>query len=323
MKRYYKYILSILAVVGIVGCMELVSLIHPDSAPVNSEIEVVANIKVKLDVGPRTTLVCGILAPVSWNLAQNATITYSSADMPSGAISGEPMRVATDADVAPDGKPWAQTMNEKLGYRGNYEPVEWVAFIAVNPQTWNQNDSFSGTVNIKFKTGGENIKTKLSYFIGNALDGVNNDPQYYLIADKLFETTGGSNPTIDYTTPKICTITPKYYTWEDIVAFNFDATIKVDNNDSALKGATEVYFQAEATYDNGQKTSTVTEISPKTKMVKKDTDKWIIYMYPHEFFNIPAGTKIEKIAFYMVNADKTVVVKLPDGTDFSIGEHDK
>lgn len=323
MKRYYRYSAYALLTLLAAACMELVSMTQPDSAPINTGVDAQINIKVKLDDGPRTTLIVGMLAPVSWNVGQNAVVTYSSTDMPGGAITNQPMRLAVGADAAPDGKPWAQSMNDQIGYRGNYEPVEWVAFIAQQTHTWNKNDEFTGTVDVHFTTGGENLKTNLVYFIGNAKDGVNSDPQYYLLAEKVITTTGGEGPTIDYTLPKMCTMTPEAFTWEDIICFNYNATIQVDGDDSPLKGAEEVYFMGRATYDGGQEV-VIDQISKKTRMNSVEKDKWFLHMYPHEFFGIPAGKKIEKISFYMVNADKSIVVKIPGSDEeFMLPENNK
>ena len=44
---------------------------------------------------------------------------------------------------------------------------------------------------------------------------------------------------------------------------------------------------------------------------------------PHESFGVPAGVKIDKVSFYMVNADKSIEVKMPDGEEFSFPENDK
>lgn len=306
----------------VAACMKIVEFNHPDSAAVNSEVE--ANIKVKIDVDKdidiRTTFVMGVLAPTSWNMSENMTITYSSNNMPGeGAVSNLKMRLATASDLT-EGKEWNTVMTEKLGSRNNYEPVEWIVFIAEKDHLWKGGDSFEATINIKFKTGEDNIKTNLSYFIGNAEDGVHNDNQYYLLKDHIFETTGGSNPTIDYTMPKISYITPQKYTWEDIVRFNFDATIEVDGEESPLKDAEEVYFIASATYNDGNTSVSVGETSTKTRMIKNGNNRWFLYMYPHEYFSIPAGTKIDKIEFYFTNKDKTIKVAMPNGNDFTFFE---
>ena len=116
-------------------------------------------------------------------------------------------------------------------------------------------------------------------------------------------------------------ITPDAFTWEDIVAVNFDPTIQVDGEDSPLLNADEVYMMAEATYNSGANKVTVDEISSKTLMTKFDS-VFKLYIYPHEFFGIPAGTEIEKITFYFVNKDKSIEVKNPStGEPFTADEN--
>lgn len=318
MRRSINFLIIIVLAAIVVACMEIIKFTHPDSAEVNTVVDASMEIKIDVnaDIDQRTTLLVGILAPASWNLSENATITYSSPNMPGeGAVSNLKMRLATPSDLS-EGKEWKVLMTEKLGNRNNYEPVEWIAFIAEKDHLWKGGDKFEGTINFKLKTGSENIRTNLSYFIGNTQDGVHDDNQYYLLQNKLFETTGGDNPLIDYTMPKIAYMTPQKFTWEDIVRFNFDATVKVDDIDSPLKDASEVYFMARATYNNGASTVVVDEISTKTHMQSEGENKWFLYMYPHEYFAIPAETKIEKIEFYLVNKDKSIEVKLPDGGEF-------
>ena len=323
MRKYIKYIAAAIIAVVIAGCMEFLSVNHPESAAVSSLVNASFNISVEIDPelgDTRGTILVGVLAPVSWNPQDNIVVTYSSADMPGGPVENMPMRLATDADLDPDKKIWTNVMTEKLGTQGNYEPVKWVAFISETKHNWNPGDKFTGTVNVSFKTGSENLKTNLAYFIGNTQDAVNSDPKYYLLHKQPFETTGGTNETIDYTAPKICFVSPDAFTWEDIVAINYDHRIQIDGKDSPLYDADAVYLIARALYDGGQET-TVDNISAKTLMVKKD-NVWKLYMYPHDFFGIPAGKKIEKIYFSFTNADKSVIVKNPvNGEEFTVAEN--
>ncbi|WP_265440000.1 DUF4961 domain-containing protein, partial [Klebsiella pneumoniae] len=111
---------------------------------------------------------------------------------------------------------------------------------------------------------------------------------------------------------------------EDIVAMHYDATILLDGQTTPpLKGVDKVYLMARALCDNSTKEVVVDQIGEKTLMKASGKDKWMLYMYPHEFFGIPAGTKIDKVSFYMVNADKSIEVKLPDGSEFTFAEKNK
>lgn len=322
MKRYYRY-LTIAALAALVaGCMEFLSINHPEAAPVNTGVDATFDVKIKIaeNIGNRTTPVIAMLAPAAWQIAQNAVITYTTSDG-SGVME---MRLATGADVEPKtGGTWAAALKSRLGQKGNYEPVEWVAFIASTQHNWVDNDEFTGKITVRFTTGSENLKTNLAYFIGNTQDGVHDDPQYYLLHEQPFETTGGSNATIDYTLPKMCSISPENFTWEDIVAINYDAAIQVDGVDSPLKGADEIYLMARASYNGETQESVVDQVGKKTLMTKNGRDKWMLYLYPHEFFGIPAGVKIDRVSFYMVNADKSIEVKMPDGEEFTFPENDK
>lgn len=326
MKRYVRYAaVFFIAAAAVAGCMEFLSVQHPETAPVNStfEAEFEVSIEVDADLGDtRGSVLVGVLAPVSWNPSENITVTYSSPDMPGGAVTDQPMRLATSEDLNADKKTWTTVMTEKLGTQGNYEPVQWVAFLSVNEHLWNPNDKFTGTVKVSVKTGAENLKTNLAYFIGNPQDGVNDDSQYYLLyRQDSFETTGGSNATVDYTMPKMCYIYPDAFTWEDIVAVSFDPTIQVDGEDSPLLGTDEIYVMARAVYDSGTKEATVEEIGSKTLMTRSD-NVFRLYIYPHEFFGIPSDKVIENVSFYFVNGDKSIEVKNPStGEPFEMSEN--
>lgn len=322
MKRCYRYLAIAALALAVVGCMEFLAVNHPATAPVNTGVDVSFDVSVEVDkdIDLRTTPVVAILAPTAWNMVENAVVTYTTSDA-SGTME---MRLATDADLDPySGNPWSTALKTGLGTKGNYEPVEWVTFISTATHNWGPEDKFTGTVNIHFTTGEENLKTNLAYFIGNTQDGVHGDPQYYLLHEQPFETTGGSNATIDYTLPKMCSVTPEAFTWEDIVALHYDATVQVDGVDSPLKGADKVYLMARATYDGGAQESVVDVVGSKTLMLSESKDKWVLYIYPHEFFGIPAEKRIENVSFYMVNEDKSIEVKMPDGEEFSFPENNK
>lgn len=322
MKRYYRY-LTIAALAAIVaGCMEFLAVNHPATAPVNTGVDATFDVKIEVnkDIDIRTTPVVAILAPTAWKMAENAVVTYTTSD---GSGTKE-MRLAVGTDKEPKtGGPWSAALKSRIGLKSNYEPVEWVAFIATTDHNWGPNDQFTGTITVRFTTGSENLKTNLAYFIGNTQDGVHDDAQYYLLHEQPFETTGGSNATIDYTLPKMCSISPEAFTWEDIVAIKYDATIQVDGVDSPLKGADKIYLMARASYNGETQEAVVDAVGAKTLMTKNGKDKWMLYIYPHEFFGVPAGVKIDKVSFYMVNADKSIEVKMPDGEEFSFPENDK
>ena len=320
MKKTYRYLAGIAVALAAAACVTLVNFNHPDSAPVNSEVTVSMDVTVENtgNGAAASNVVVAMLAPVSWNIAETAEITFSSDDMPGGPWTNQTMRLAVDADVDMNGASIASVI-EGFGTRENYEPVEWVVFVSEKQHSLPDGSSFSGTVNIKFKTGSENIRTNLSYFVGETYcsNYTDNGLDTYVIQDKVFETTGGSNDLIDYTVAKYTYVTPDMFTWEDIVAFNYDVNVEINGEPSSLKDADAVYFIGTAYY--GDQTVTVDEISEKTLMLKED-NLWKKYMYPHEYFNIPAGTKIDKIEFHLTNADKSISLANPDGSEISWAE---
>lgn len=322
MKRSYRYLTIAFLTALVAGCMEFLAIDHPQTAPVNTGVDATFDVKIAIDkdIDSRTTPVVAMLAPSVWKIAETTVVTYTTSD---GSETVE-MRLATAADKEPKtGGAWSDALKTRLGMKGNYEPVEWVAFVAPKDHAWKGGDQFTGRISVRFTTSDQNLKTRLAYFIGNTQDGVHDDPQYYLLHEQPFETTGGENATIDYTLPKMCSISPEAFTWEDIVAFRYDAAVQVDGVDSPLKGSDAIYLMARAVYAEGTQEVIVDAVGEKTRMLPNGKDKWMLWVYPHEFFGIPAGVKIERVSFYMVNGDKSIEVKMPDGNEFSFSENNR
>lgn len=317
MKRYQKYLALIGLALSVAACMKILKVTHPETAPVNTGVDVSIDIEVTPAETGSSRVLVGILAPEKWKLAENSHVTFTTSYGPKTMT----MRVATDADVAPSGKTWPASLRDSLGTQDNYEPVEWTAFIADEELSWTNKEVFTGTVQIHFTTGAENLKTNLAYVVSNVKEAADVDVR--AVHKQLFETTGGDNATIDYTQPKLCSITPETFTWEDIVALHYNLSIPINGEDSPLKDADAVYLMARATYGDGAYEAVVDEVGPKTRMMKNGADEWVLWIYPHEFFGIPSGVKIDAVSFYMVNADKSIEVKMPDGGEFSFAENDK
>lgn len=323
MKKIYRYIAGAAVAAASIACIELTGFMHPDTAPINSEVNVSMQLEVNcnydfgVEGSTNSQIMVAILAPESWNITENATVTYTSTDIPGGPVTDGAMRLATDADVNDNNETYISFV-EKLGKFGNYEPVEWVVFLSEEMYSFKTGNQFSGTVNIKFTTGNENIRTNLAYFVGETYS--NTTEKAYHLEQKIFETTGGTDPVNDYTVPKMWSISPSAFTWEDIVSFVYDVNIEVDDEPSALKDEEAIYFISTAYYDGGQ-TVTIDETTDKTLMLN-DENYRKKYMYPHEYYGIPADKKIERITFYVTNKDKSITVKNPDGSEFELAEND-
>ena len=139
-------------------------------------------------------------------MAENAVVTYTTSD---GSGTKE-MRLAVGTDQEPKTKgPWSAALKSRLGLKGNYEPVEWVAFIATTDHNWGPNDQFTGTVTVRFTTGSENLKTNLAYFIGNTQDGVHDDAQYYLLHDSRSRPPAAATPPSTTRCPRCAPFRPR------------------------------------------------------------------------------------------------------------------
>jgi hypothetical protein len=323
-KDYRKLLLLLGLPALAVMCMTITEVIYPDDPQPNSEITIQVKLKFVAETEQDSKLAFGILAPKSWNLASNATLSLTTTSgVPKNVVTNEALTVIPSNELNPStGTPWSSSFQARFGTQGNYGPMEWVAFesstVFVADASGGKTDAektTEGTVTIKLTTGPENLRVYLAFTYCGKATAFRDDryPDKDVIVAKLLEVGDMSGDVVDYTIAPAVSTTPSEFGWGDIFAFNFR------EQSSALKGADAVYLQAKVVYGDGQE-KTVNEISDKTLMEHLDGDLWQRYIYPLDFFDLPAGTVIQRVEVYMTDKTQTLNVKDTSGEAFVITE---
>jgi hypothetical protein len=175
--------------------------------------------------------------------------------------------------------------------------------------------NIDGVVTITLKTGSENMRVNLAYTYCGKTYGFGSEeyPGEGVIASKVMEIGDMENDMVDYTAAPAVSTTPSAFGWGDIFAVNFR------EQNSSLKDTEAVYLQAKVVYDGGLE-RTVYGATDKNLMENTEGDLWQKYIYPLDYFDLPAGTQIERVEVYMTDATQTVTVKDPAAMDFIILE---
>jgi hypothetical protein len=322
MKYLNKYKVVMIAFILpfiVIMCMTIEKITHPDNPKVNSQIEIGVDLKLVPENDDNTEMVFAVLAPKSWNIAQNAQLTFSTSGYTKGDLTDEPMVLMTSGDKEPTtALDWSSALQSEIGLMGNLGPVEWVVFKSQTKFIITDEDEKLITANVKIKltTGNQNIKLFMGYFFCGKNRGLHTEYYKANAKSKVLTVTGGSNPLIDYTTVSLVSTVPATYGWGDIFAINFET--EAGPVETALKGANKVYIYGKAIYANGNDSTIIDVISEKTLMERVGETTWQKYIYPKEFFNLPDGAVITKAYFHFTNEDQSIVVKEGSGNDFLI-----
>ena len=263
------------------------------------------------------TFIVGFLAPRSWNVRQNATVTYRE-DRYETEVDHK-MTVIPDTEQPANykGMSWSAALKKKYGVRGNVlNDMEWIAFKSDNYPS--VNGTIHYTVTIKCNSGKSNLKFRPSFFINHSSDGIGGDEAHYSVkdADDCFEVVEGSGTVIDFCSTHYYQIEPLSALQDDYVTFTFQGDI----NTNELIKAENVYIEATA-YTIEGKIYTVNEKSAKTLM-KRETKlpRYNVTLWPGGFFNIPDGETISRIEYIFTNEDGTVSNSQSDDSRDNEGE---
>lgn len=302
-------------------CMTIDNITHPDDPQVNSEIEIGVDLNLVPGNDDNTKMVFAVLAPKSWNIADNAELTFSTEGYTKGDITNEPLTLIPESEVEPTtALGWSSALQSEIGLMGNLGSVEWVVFESQTTFiiTDEEEKLIVADVKIKLTTGSQNIKLFMGYFFCGKNRGLHEEYYKENAKSKVLTVTGGSNALIDYTSVSLVSTIPASYGWGDIFSINFETETGVV--ETALKGADKVYMYGKAIYANGTDSSIVDVISDKTLMEKISETTWQKYIYPKDFFNLPDGAVINEAYFHFTNKDQSIVVTDISEDDFLITE---
>ena len=317
-KNKFWLSLAILLII-IVKCMTFEEIIHPDDAKVDSDIEILVKIKIDAETDGNSKLAFGILVPKSWNVAQNGSLLLTTiADFAANVVTDEQMTVIGPGELNPsDAQPWVGSFQSKFGVLENKGPVEWIVYesnttFQIHDRVEEQK-VVNATVKIKIHTGERAVKFNMGYaFCGKAF-GLSGDryPDSPVIASKILEVTGGSDPIWDYTAEPPISFTPGSFSFGDIFAVKYNESNSL--TEGGLKGG-NVYLLGKVKYsENGAiKEKSVDETNSKTLMEDLGNtglaNTWQKYIYPKDYFDLPDGAIIVELGVRFSNQSKSIVI---------------
>lgn len=326
-KKHKYAILSLLAL-GVItfSCMTIESIIMPDNPKANSEIEVVVNCKFVTETDAITRMVFAVLAPKSWHLADNASLSLTTTgyNFQGGTdLTDEPMVLMESSEHEPTTDlEWSKCYQSKFGVMGNTGPVEWVVFRSQTQFIINDKVStepMTGKVKIKIKTGPENIKFFFGVGFCGMQKGFNSEAYKSNETTKIMEVTGGSGAKLDYTVVSLVSTIPSVFRYGDIFSVQFLS--EVGTTTTALKGVDKVYLCGKVVLSDGR-TVVVDKASANNLMEKNGSVSYQKYIYPKHFFGLQPSDEIVDAYFYFINEDKSLVVT--SGNDgFQLTQSDK
>lgn len=325
MKLLKKYkiagILAAAAAVIIAACEMVIEEINfPEDAKVNSEITFTVKLKLVTETDDNSNMVFALLAPKSWDIKNNAKLTLTTegyAAQGYAEVVDEPMSLIPDSETEKStALSYPAAYQSKIGVMGNTGPVEWTVFKSAS--VFHINDKVStapiyGTVTITLTTGPDPIKFFLGCgFCGTTwgLDSESGEGRYTPNETAKIVTVYGEEgqPVLDYTTVAAVSTTPSTFRYGDIFSVNYETA------GTGLEGEKTVYMCGKAVLADGTE-----------KLMEEKTDKALMeysgettcfrYIYPRDFFGLPADAEISEIYVWFTNADGSVVSKAgEDGT---------
>jgi len=269
------------------------------------------HIKVQGDPRNDKRLVFGFLAPKSWNLAQNARVSYTEDTFDPNI--GEQNMTLIPSTEQPSNKPglsWSAALMQEYGVGTNIlEDMEWAAY-------WTK--PYNGvageihfTIYVRVPVGNKNLRFKPSFFINSTDDNFSTSADAKKCEEAgCFEVVEGEGLVTDFCSEHFNKTTPLTALQNDFVTFSFIGGMDDEN---ALVKADKIYFEGTAVASDGHR-YTVNEKSDKTLMKRENqyTKTYNITFWPEGFFNVPEGTELVSIEYAFTNADGSISVTQSD-----------
>ena len=239
-----------LVILFVTACFDITGVTQPSTAKVGETITITVDVNYDSEDTDQNYkfLIFGMMAPKSWDIANNAVVAFSSSvnqspDRPgSGNMIADPQDLtfwgnkSKGSDGNETGNTWTQDMNAILDIGENYGEVEWVAFRSENPIDASQ-ISVDGTITVTLTVGDGHTGAQLGYWIGSHNDGFKQedsiDSSTQDAESRFWDTgyasiniTGAASGSTDLTGPAptfTAFISPEGYLFDDIITVRFDA----------------------------------------------------------------------------------------------------
>lgn len=251
-------------------------------------------------------LIVAFQFPKSWSEAKNAEVTW---ELWNDLGELRPMEYLATSPKNRPGLSWDQALLNAVGGRTTnvLDDMQWYAFQAKDSWTIYNNIHLYIKVRVKVKTGSDNLRAKVGFFVNHADDGLSTDEERWKVQwGDCFEVTDGEGEIIDFCEYHFNRVAPGAATQNDILTFEYIGDYYAND---LMSETNDVYLNATAYTDKGN-SYTIDEISDKTKMTKA-SEYGITYnktLWSEAFFNISSDEIITSISYYFTNSDKSKYV---------------
>lgn len=277
-----------------------------NSVKAGEEAEFIFYVKAEANEEKTDKLIVAIQVPKSWTEAQNAQVTW---ELWNDIGTLRPMELLSSSPKNQPGLTWDQALLNKVGGRTEnvLDDMQWFAFQAKDSWTIYNNIHLYIKVRFKVKTGPDNLRAKIGFFVNHADDGLGTDEDRWKVQwGDCFEVTDGEGDVIDFCEYHFNQGSPGTATQNDILTFKFVGDYYKSD---LMSEVNNIYLNAIALTDKGN-SYRIDEISEKTKMMK-ESDYGMTYsktFWPESYFGIPDGEIITSIKYYFTNNDGTKYV---------------
>lgn len=316
MKRFLRIFAFAAIVAFSFGCVHnILDIVFSSNPQAGAEDTIVVKTEFRNGTGTNGYLVFAALLPTDMDAANNAKLTMTTTNFQNHGFADvtdlEFVPMEADNKEVKSNTSWNTCLMAKYGSQGNYGDFEWVVWRSKDTYNLSENSDDSeanrtqADMKLTFKNKDYNVKFHFAAMYATTAHGLEDD-RFCPPVVKTYQTFGGAS-TEDYTVPKLVNVTPLKYTFEDIMGIDFQSA--VTGVETALKGETDVYMMGKVVLDDGTELS-VTEATAENRMKMTGETSYLKYIYPRQFFNVPASKKIAKMYFWFQNADGS---KVEDG----------
>lgn len=313
-QRMGKWLIIALCSTLIVCCVFLDSVDQASSVRAGETFEATLTAHVNsAEARNNVRFVIGVLLPRSWQAAGNTTITYTS-DFGNGDFVQIPGSVR--APNSGNNLPWSAALMNKFGIGPNLiDDMEWVVFWTREQYNIVNGDQVEIDAKISIRSGEQNTRFKVGYFVGSSEDGLNDflggpGALYKSMFSSCFEVTDGEGDIIDFCNPPQTSVTPFRSSDNDILTLTFDREI--------LPGplGDDIFLCATAELADGTfKEVCQPEAHNRLTLVEGLRGRFDITFWPRQHFALAAGESIVRLTYFFTDASGAIKVGYANSPD--------
>lgn len=321
LKRIFTVVVVILVLIGCVfiDSVSILQVQEDGTEAARAKVNTEATFTIKGSITCQedhkdVRFVVSFLAPKSWNVRQNGTVTYVTT-LHTDQDEVLPMRVIPESSLPKNGggRTWGEALIQDYGVGPNVlNDMEWVSFETVDKWEIYNGDKPQYTIYIKTNVGDQNLKAYLGFFVNHTDDGISTSADHKKIkfSDEYFEVYGGVGQIIDFANEHFNKAQPLASLQDDFVTFSFNGGVYANN----LTSEDEVYFEAQAYDANDVLIADISEKTAKTLMVRESQYNEVrnLTFWPAQFFNVAEGVTISYIKYVFTNRDGSILITQSD-----------